>query len=60
MRKSCEVQSMSKYCSLKEPRMSYNQKFILTDMQGRICERKRGNQANLYSTGKFYSSKTSQ
>ena len=51
---------MSKYCSLKEPRMSYNQKFVLTDMQGRICERKRRNQANLYSTGKFYSIKTSQ
>ena len=51
---------MSKYCSLKEPRMSYKQKFILTDMQGNICERKRRNQENLCSTRKFYSSKTSQ
>ena len=31
---------MLKYCSLKGPRMSYNQKFILTDMQGKICQRK--------------------
>ena len=45
---------MLKYCSLKGPRMSYNQKFILTDMQGKICQRKGKNQANLCSTGKFY------